>query len=92
MNYSLIQVLVRIHFSGVNPVDASIREGSRSIGRDPPFISGRDAAGVVETVGEGVTEFKVSIDGYFSVTVLCYLAPCHTCNNVNTYNNTNCAV
>ncbi|BFZ21763.1 hypothetical protein BsWGS_24802 [Bradybaena similaris] len=52
------EVLVRIHFSGVNPVDASIREGSRSIGRDPPFVSGRDAAGVVETVGEGVTEFK----------------------------------
>ncbi|CAG5128218.1 unnamed protein product, partial [Candidula unifasciata] len=52
------EVLVRVHYSGVNPVDASIREGIRSIGKEPPFVSGRDAAGVVEVVGPGVTEYK----------------------------------
>jgi len=52
------EVLVRVHSAGVNPVDTYIREGNRNIGKDPPFIAGGDAAGVVEAVGDGVTEFK----------------------------------
>uniref|UniRef100_A0A0B7BBV4 Enoyl reductase (ER) domain-containing protein n=1 Tax=Arion vulgaris TaxID=1028688 RepID=A0A0B7BBV4_9EUPU len=51
------EVLIRVHSAGVNPVDTYIREGLYTK-TNPPFISGGDAAGVVETVGENVTEFK----------------------------------
>lgn len=55
------QVLVRTAAAGVNPVDWKIRGGHARFMFDPPLplILGSEAAGVVEAVGEGVTEFKV---------------------------------
>lgn len=52
------QVLIRIHASGVNPLDAKIRAGRAEHARQPlPAVLGVDLAGVVETVGEGVRGF-----------------------------------
>lgn len=48
------QALVRIHASGVNFIDIYFRTGLYKA--DPPVILGMEAAGVVEAVGEGVTE------------------------------------
>jgi NADPH:quinone reductase len=53
------EVLVQIHASGVNPLDTKIRAGTAPHARHPlPAILGIDLAGVVEAVGEGVTDFE----------------------------------
>lgn len=53
------EVLVRIHASGVNPLDSKIRAGAAAHARHPlPAILGMDMAGVVEAVGDGVTAFS----------------------------------
>lgn len=54
------QVLVRIHASGVNPLDTKIRAGKADHARQPlPAILGMDLAGTIEAVGPGVTQFRV---------------------------------
>jgi NADPH2:quinone reductase len=57
------QVLVRIRAAAINPVDLKIREGL-PIGPELPAILGADLAGVVEQVGEGVTDFAVGDEVY----------------------------
>lgn len=52
------QVLVRIKAAGVNPVDTYIRAGTYARKPALPYTPGTDGAGVVEAVGEGVTQFK----------------------------------
>jgi NADPH:quinone reductase len=53
------QVLVRIKASGVNPLDIKIRGGTAPHAKHPlPAVLGMDLAGIVETVGSGVTAFK----------------------------------
>ena len=53
------EVLVRIHASGVNPLDTKIRAGAAAHARHPfPAILGVDLAGVVEAPGDGVTAFR----------------------------------
>ena len=54
------EVLIRVRAVGVNPVDWKIREGylESMIPHALPLILGTDAAGIVEAVGAGVTEFK----------------------------------
>jgi NADPH2:quinone reductase len=52
------QVLVRIHAAGVNPYDTYMRNGTYAIKPPLPYTPGSDAAGVVEAVGEGVTQVK----------------------------------
>lgn len=53
------QVLVRIHASGVNPLDTKIRANQATHAKQSlPAVLGLDMAGVVEQVGEGVTGFK----------------------------------
>ena len=54
------EVLVRVSSSSVNPVDYKMRSGEAK-GRFPvefPGIIGRDVAGVVRAVGEGVAGFE----------------------------------
>ncbi|MGH9325836.1 MAG: NADPH:quinone reductase [Terriglobia bacterium] len=48
------EVVVRVKAVGVNPVDTYIRSGAYALKPDLPYTPGADAAGVVETVGEGV--------------------------------------
>lgn len=48
------EALVRVRACGVCPTDLRYREGG--IGDEFPFLLGHEAAGVVESVGEGVTD------------------------------------
>ena len=48
------QVVIRIRAIGVNPVDTYIRAGTYAKLPQLPFTPGMDAAGIIETVGEGV--------------------------------------
>ena len=52
------QVLVRIHAIGVNPVETYIRAGTYARLPALPYTPGNDGAGVVEQIGDSVTEFK----------------------------------
>ena len=53
------QVRVRIHATGINPLDTKIRAASATHARQPlPAILGMDMAGTVEAVGPGVTAFR----------------------------------
>jgi NADPH:quinone reductase len=52
------QVVVRIHAVGVNPVDTYIRAGTYWKKPTPPYTPGSDGAGVVLSVGKGVTRVK----------------------------------
>lgn len=62
------QVLVRIHASGVNPLDTKIAAGKAEHARMPlPAILGIDMAGEVQSVGPGVTGFAPG-DAVFGMT------------------------
>ncbi|KAJ5996792.1 zinc-binding oxidoreductase CipB [Penicillium canescens] len=50
------EILIKSHAVAVNPVDWKIQDSGRYL-KKYPFILGRDAAGTVEEVGEGVTRF-----------------------------------
>lgn len=73
------QVLVKIAAVGVNPVDTYIRSGVYAKLPDLPYTPGKDAAGVIEAVGEGVEKFKVgdrvytadSLTGTYAEYVIC---------------------
>jgi NADPH:quinone reductase len=52
------QILVRIKAAGINPVDTYILSGKYAAKPNLPYTPGKDAAGVIEAVGEGVREFK----------------------------------
>ena len=59
------EVLVRIHASGVNPLDAKIRAGAAAHARHPlPAILGLDLAGVVEAAAPDVTAFRAGDEVY----------------------------
>lgn len=59
------EVLVKIHASGVNPLDTKIWAGSAAHARHPlPAVLGIDMAGTVEAVGAGVEAFAVGDDVY----------------------------
>ena len=59
------QVLVRIKASGVNPLDLKIRSGAADHARHPlPAILGIDLAGVVDSLGPGVTTFRTGDEVY----------------------------
>lgn len=54
------EILVRVHFAGVNPVDWKLRSGMFKAHMPVTFPAtpGREFSGVVEELGEGVTAFK----------------------------------
>jgi NADPH2:quinone reductase len=52
------EVHIRIHAAGVNPFDTYMRAGTYAIKPQLPYVPGGEGAGVVHTVGEGVTKFK----------------------------------
>ena len=59
------QVLVRIHASGVNPLDTKIHDGAAPHAKQPaPAILGLDMAGTVEAVGAGVDTFRAGDEVY----------------------------
>jgi NADPH:quinone reductase len=59
------QVLVRVHASGVNPLDTKIRAGKAAHAKQPlPAVLGLDLAGSVEEVGPGVSTFRPGDEVY----------------------------
>ena len=74
-----VQVLVRMHAAGVNPVETYIRAGTYARLPELPYTPGNDGAGVVEQVGPNVTEFKTgdrvytagSLSGTYAEFALC---------------------
>ena len=64
-------ILIRVQAAGISPVDLVVRSGtSPSSGRMVfPHIPGVDAAGVVETVGEGVDDVSPGDEVYGIVDV-----------------------
>jgi len=59
------QILVRVHASGVNPLDTKIRAGKATHAQQPlPAVLGLDMAGVVQEVGAGVIAFRPGDEVY----------------------------
>lgn len=62
------QVRVKVHAVGVNPYDTYMRAGGYAIKPDLPYTPGADAAGVIDQVGDGVTQWKTGARVYVSGT------------------------
>jgi NADPH2:quinone reductase len=79
------QVLVRMQAIGVNPVETYIRAGTYARLPALPYTPGNDGAGVVEQIGESVTEFKPgdhvytagSLSGTYAEFALCKTEQVH---------------
>jgi NADPH2:quinone reductase len=79
------QVLVRVHAAGVNPVETYIRAGMYARKPALPYTPGTDGAGVVESVGEGLTHLQRgervyttgSLTGTYAECALCEAAQVH---------------
>src|ERR1700722_15523669 len=52
------QILGQARAAGANPVNTYIRSGSYAAKPALPFTPGKDAAGIVDAVGSGVTSLK----------------------------------
>ena len=63
------QVLVRVHAVGVNPYDAYMRNGTYAVKPPLPYTPGSDGAGVIESVGPGVTNVHTGDRVYMAKTV-----------------------
>jgi NADPH:quinone reductase len=59
------EVLVHIKAAGVNPVDAKLRSRGTFYPDRYPTVLGCDGAGIVEAVGEGVSNLRVGDEVYF---------------------------
>lgn len=79
------QVVVQAHAIGVNPVDTYIRTGQYPVKPPLPYTPGMDAAGIVESVGEGVMRVAVgdrvyvagTISGAYAQKILCTESQVH---------------
>jgi NADPH2:quinone reductase len=60
------QVLVRVEAATVNPMDVAVRENRFPTPKMPPKIIGSDGAGVVESVGDAVTDVHPGDRVFFS--------------------------
>lgn len=67
------ELLVRVHAVGLNPPDWYLRDGMKNLPPEwrpqPrfPIILGTDVSGVVEAIGDGVTDFAVGDEVYSMV-------------------------
>lgn len=53
------QVRIVVHAAGISPSDTKLRAGTLSFGAELPQTTGRDVAGVVDAIGENVTDVAV---------------------------------
>ncbi|OSQ42021.1 zinc-dependent alcohol dehydrogenase family protein [Thalassospira sp. MCCC 1A01428] len=60
------EVRVRVHATAVNPLDYQIRRGDYAEYVSLPAITGHDISGVIEEIGEEVTEFAVGDEVYYT--------------------------
>ena len=68
-NPAASQVLVKIHAAGVNPADTYARTGNYAILPELPYTPGTDGAGIIESVGEGVSKVKAGDRVYLAKNV-----------------------
>ena len=54
------EILIKIKFAGINPVDAKVRSGKSGMSKNLqlPAILGWDVSGTIESVGKNVSDFK----------------------------------
>jgi NADPH2:quinone reductase len=79
------QLVVRLKAVGVNPVETYIRSGAYARLEKLPYTPGSDGAGVVESIGAGVTQFRPgdrvylygSLTGTYAELALCEAAHVH---------------
>ena len=80
------QVLIKIHASGINPVDTYIRAGTNGYSAQMPHTPGLDGAGVIEALAEGDNHhlpvgtrvyFTGSLSGTSAEYALCDIAKIH---------------
>jgi NADPH:quinone reductase len=79
------QLLLRMHAIGVNPVETYIRAGTYARLPALPYTPGNDGAGVVEQIGDSITEFKPgdrvytagSVSGTYAEFALCKTEQVH---------------
>src|SRR3989338_9482226 len=66
------QLLVEVYSAGINPVDLAIRAGylEQMAPLQFPATLGGDFAGVVKTLGQGITDFKIGDEVYGQAIVL----------------------
>lgn len=67
--FGVNDVLIKVHASGVNPVDAKIRAAGSWAKVEPPLVSGHECSGVVAAVGAGVTQFGPGDEVYVKVSI-----------------------
>lgn len=60
------QVRIVVHAAGISATDPKLRAGTLTFGAQLPQTTGRDVAGVVDEIGEGVTDVAVG-DRVFGV-------------------------
>ncbi len=60
------QALVKIKASGTNPVDAKLRANGSWANLNPPVVLGYDASGVIEKIGENVSDFNKGDEVYYT--------------------------
>jgi NADPH2:quinone reductase len=73
------QIVLRVKAAGVNPADTYMRSGMYAKKPTLPYTPGIDAAGVIESVGDRVTQFAIgarvytsgSITGTYAEQTLC---------------------
>jgi NADPH:quinone reductase len=63
------QVVVEVRAAGVNPADVYMRSGNYAVKPPLPFTPGTDGAGVVASVGAGVTRVKAGDRVYLARSV-----------------------
>ena len=65
-----LHVLVRVHASGVNPLDIQSRRGDYAHSVGLPLILGSEASGVVEAVGEGAGNIGAGDEVFYMTPLL----------------------
>lgn len=63
------QVLVKVLATSVNPLDYQTRRGDYRVDVQLPAIIGSDVSGVVEAVGDAVTDFKIGDEVYYTPSI-----------------------
>lgn len=74
------QILVQVKAAGINPVDTYVRQGNHISAPPVPFTPGKDAAGIVASIGEDVRKVKVGERIYLAGSVTGTYAEYALCN------------
>jgi len=53
------QIRIKMLYSPINPSDVSLIGGSYGVGRNLPAIAGGEGVGVIDKIGENITNYKV---------------------------------